>query len=77
LIDWTCNGDTIVAEWRIITSDPDDLVNDYRLGPLGVKVLVDNATVQDTYLWRPAINMCTIESAIGQMIAWLPLSVLT
>jgi len=71
LIDWTGNGDTIVDEGRIITSDPDDLVNDCRLGPSDVKVLVDSATVPDTYLWRPALNMCTIESAIGQMIAWL------
>ncbi|XP_020876122.1 uncharacterized protein LOC110227132 [Arabidopsis lyrata subsp. lyrata] len=70
LIDWTGNGDAIVAEGRIITSDPDELVNDCRLGPSDVKVLVDTATVPDTYLWKPALNMCTIESAIGQMIAW-------
>ncbi|KAG7589117.1 Isoprenoid synthase domain superfamily [Arabidopsis suecica] len=70
LIDWTGNGDAIVAEGRIITSDPDELVNDCRLGPSDVKVLVDTATVPNAYLWRPALNMCTIESAIGQIIAW-------
>ncbi|CAE6069698.1 unnamed protein product [Arabidopsis arenosa] len=70
LIDWTGNGDAIVAEGRIIISDPYELVNDCRLGPSDVKVLVDTATVLDTYLWRPAPNICTIESAIGQMIVW-------
>jgi len=70
LIDWTGNGDATVVEGRIITSDPDDLVNDCRLGPSDVKVLVDTAMVPDTYLWRPVLNICTIESVIGKMIAW-------
>ncbi|KAG7530315.1 putative transposase Ptta/En/Spm plant [Arabidopsis suecica] len=70
LIDWTGNGDATVVEGRIITSDPDDLVNDCRLGPSDVKVLVDTAMVLDTYLWRPVLNICTIESVIGKMIAW-------
>jgi len=70
LIDWTGNGNAIIAEGRIITSDPDDLVNDCRLGPSDVKVLVDAATVPDAYLWRLELNMCTIESAIVKMIAW-------
>ncbi|KAG7572280.1 Transposase Tnp1/En/Spm-like [Arabidopsis suecica] len=69
LTDWT-GGDATVAEGRIITSDPDDLVNDCRLGPTDLKVLVEIATVPEAYLWRPAINMFTIEKAVGQMIAW-------
>ncbi|KAG7567797.1 Transposon En/Spm-like [Arabidopsis thaliana x Arabidopsis arenosa] len=69
LTDWT-GGDATVAEGRIITSDPDDLVNDCRLGPSDLKVLVEIAIVPEAYLWRPAINMFTIEKAVGQMIAW-------
>ncbi|AAF99830.1 Hypothetical protein [Arabidopsis thaliana] len=67
LIDWTGNGDATVVEGRIITSDPDDLVNDCRLGPSDVKVLVDTAMVPDTYLWRPVLNICTIESVIDDV----------
>ncbi|CAE6074033.1 unnamed protein product [Arabidopsis arenosa] len=69
LTDWT-GGDATVAEGRIITSNPDDLVNDCRLGPTYLKVLVEIAIVPEAYLWRPAINMFTIEKAVGQMIAW-------
>ncbi|KAG7559310.1 putative transposase Ptta/En/Spm plant [Arabidopsis thaliana x Arabidopsis arenosa] len=38
LTDWT-GGDATVAEGRIITSNPDDLVNDCRLGPTDLKEL--------------------------------------
>ncbi|CAE5974205.1 unnamed protein product [Arabidopsis arenosa] len=69
LTDWT-SGDANVAEERIITSDPNDLVNDSRLGPTDVKVLVEIAIVPEAFLWRPAINMFTIEKVVGQMIAW-------
>lgn len=69
LIDWA--GDNAnVAEGRIISSDPDDVVNDSRLGPSDVKVLVDSATVPEAFLWRPATQMFTIEEAVGHMIAW-------
>lgn len=75
MVDWA-GTDVNVSEGRIISSEPDVLVNDTRLGPTDVKVLVDSATVPDAFLWRPASNMFTMVEAVGQMIAWLPLSVL-
>ncbi|CAA7056773.1 unnamed protein product [Microthlaspi erraticum] len=69
LVDWAGTNEN-VAEGRIISSEPDDLVNDTRLGPTDVKVLVDSATVPDAFLWRPASNMFTMVEAVGQMIAW-------
>ena len=33
-----------VGEGRIFSFDPDDIVNDSRLGPTDVKVLVDSVT---------------------------------
>ncbi|CAA7018755.1 unnamed protein product [Microthlaspi erraticum] len=69
LLDWA-DDDTNVAEGRIISSDPDEAVNDTRLGHTDVKVLVEIATVPDAYLWRPASTMFTIQDAVEQMIAW-------
>ena len=36
LVDW-CGNDENVGEGRIVSSDPDDLVNDCRLGPNDLK----------------------------------------
>lgn len=69
LIDWS-SEDGNVAEGRIISTDPEELINDSRLGPSDVKVLVEKAIVPAAFLWRPATNMFTLEEAVGQMIAW-------
>ncbi|KAG7559032.1 putative transposase Ptta/En/Spm plant [Arabidopsis thaliana x Arabidopsis arenosa] len=69
LVDWSGSDDNI-GEGRILSSDPDDIVNDCRLGPTDLKVLVETATKPDAFLWRPATKMFTIEEAVGQIIAW-------
>lgn len=69
LVDWA-GDDMDVAEGRIISSDPDELVNDSRLGPTDVKILVITAIVPEAFLWRPATKMHTMEEAVGNMIAW-------
>jgi len=69
LLDWD-GSDAKVAEGCIISSDPGELVNDFRLGPTDVKVLIDTAIEPEAFLWRPAANMFTIEKAVGHMIAW-------
>ena len=66
MVDWS-GSDEDVGEGRILSSDPDDLVNDCHLGPKG---LVESATKADAFLWRPATKMFTMEEAVGQIIAW-------
>jgi len=68
LIDWV-DEEGNVAEGRILSSDPNDIVNDSRLGPTDVKVLVDAATEPGAFYWRPASNMCTIKEAVRHIIA--------
>ena len=66
-----CSGsDEDVAEGCVISSEPEDFVNDIPLGPLAVKVLVETAIKSDAFLWRPATGMCIVEQAVGEMIAW-------
>lgn len=69
LVDWS-GSDENVAEGRIISSEPDDFVNDIPLGPLAVKLLVESAIKPDAFLWRPATGMYNVEQAVGEMIAW-------
>ncbi|KAL0702409.1 hypothetical protein Bca4012_058531 [Brassica carinata] len=69
LVDWS-GSDENVAEGRIISSEPDDFVNDIPLAPLAVKVLVESAIKPDAFLWRPTTGMYNVEHAVGEMIAW-------
>ena len=69
LIDWA-DEDGNVAEGCILSSEPDDIVNDTRLGPTDFIVLVESANEPEVYLWRPARNMCTIKEVVGHIIAW-------
>ncbi|CAA7017615.1 unnamed protein product [Microthlaspi erraticum] len=63
-------GDEKVAEGRILSSDPEDFVNDIPLGPNSVKVLVQTAIIPSAFLWRPAGKLTCIEEAVGEVIAW-------
>ncbi|XP_022573719.2 uncharacterized protein LOC111215012 isoform X2 [Brassica napus] len=69
LVDWA-SVDEKVAEGRVVSAEADELVNGVPLGPHAVKVLVETAIKADTFLWRPAHNMFTMEDAVGEMIAW-------
>ena len=68
-MDWSA-VDVNVAEGRVVSSEPEELVNGIPLGPNAVKVLVETAIKPETVLWRPAPNMFTMEDAVGEMIAW-------
>jgi len=68
LVNWS-GGDEDVGERRILSSDPHDLVNDCRLGPTDLKVLVETTSKADAFLWRPATKMFTMEEVVGQIIA--------
>ena len=68
-MDWSA-VDVNVSEGRVVSSEPEELVNGIPLGPNAVKVLVETATKPETFLWRPAPNMFTMEDAVGEMIAW-------
>ncbi|CAN6845890.1 unnamed protein product, partial [Brassica oleracea] len=48
LIDWA-DEDGNVAEGRMLSSDPNDIVNESRLGPMNAKVFVDAATEPEAF----------------------------
>ncbi|CAA7049992.1 unnamed protein product [Microthlaspi erraticum] len=69
LYDWS-GSDAKVAEGRILSSDPEDFINDIPLGPNSLKVLVEDGIDADAFLWRPAPDMSYISQAVGGIIAW-------
>lgn len=69
LLDWVGTGE-VVAEGRLMPSDPKDLVHHVPLGPNAVRVWVDVAKHPDAFLWRPTSEMSTIEEAISSNVAW-------
>lgn len=64
------DSDDIVAEGRLMSSDPEDYVNGIPLGPNAVKVLVETAIKPDTFIWRPSDNIFNIGEAVGEIISW-------
>lgn len=63
--------DDIVAEGRLMSSDPEDFVNGISLGPNAVKVLVETAIKPDTFIWRPSsTKILNIGEAVGEIISW-------
>ncbi|CAA7049959.1 unnamed protein product [Microthlaspi erraticum] len=69
LYDWSAS-DEKVAEGHILSSDPEEFVNEIPLGPNSVKVLVETGVKTEAFLWRPAPNMFTVGEAVGEIIAW-------
>ncbi|XP_010450460.1 PREDICTED: uncharacterized protein LOC104732598 [Camelina sativa] len=69
LVDWT-GTEEIVAEGRLLSTDPEEYVNEILLRPNTMKVLVESAIIPNAFLWRPTTKMTTMEEAIGHIIAW-------
>ncbi|XP_048604734.1 uncharacterized protein LOC106442918 [Brassica napus] len=70
IYDWNSTG-VIVAEGRLCSTDPDDLVNDIPLGPGAAIVKVDVAVVEDAYQWRPVSDeMFLMSHAVKMKISW-------
>ncbi|KAL5549199.1 hypothetical protein UlMin_004430, partial [Ulmus minor] len=69
LLDWSGSG-KIVAEGRWFSSDPECTVHHVRLGPNAMKVWVDVVKKPGTYLWRPTVQLSTIDEVVGSTVAW-------
>ncbi|KAK9206382.1 hypothetical protein WN943_016657 [Citrus x changshan-huyou] len=63
--------DTVVAEERWSSSDPNALVHHIPLGSNVVRVWVDIARQPLKFLWKVTHYMTTIEESVGSTIAWL------
>lgn len=69
LYDWRGNED-LVAEGRLHSSNPKELVSDIPLGPSAVAVWIDKPKNQDAYLWRPTSGLTRVGEAVGMKVAW-------
>ena len=45
-------------------------MNDLPLGPDAVAVWIDNAKVEDAFLWRPTKGLTRVGEAIDIKVAW-------
>ena len=64
LIDWFGSRE-VVAEGTRKSSDPKKLVHHYLLGPGVVKVSVDVVKKPEAFLWRPNVEMATIDESLS------------
>ncbi|XP_033133157.1 uncharacterized protein LOC117127282 [Brassica rapa] len=60
----------VVAEGRIHSTDPTQLVHFVRLGPKAARVWVDAVLVDDAEVWRKSDEIESLKDAHGSSIAW-------
>ena len=60
----------VVAEGRVHSIDPDQMVHFVRLGPNAARVWVDAVMVDDADIWRKSDEIESMEDAHGSSIAW-------
>jgi len=59
-----------VAEGRVCSSNPSDIVHHMPLGPNASKVWVEISKIGDAAVWRPNSEIQTIPDAVGSIVAW-------
>lgn len=60
----------VVAEGRVHSTDPNQMVHFVRLGPNAARVWVDVVLVDDANVWRKSDEMESLKDAHGSSIAW-------
>jgi hypothetical protein len=69
-LDWT-GIDEIVAEGRVLSTDPEELVYNIPLGPKAMKILIVIPKKLDAFLWRSTPKMLSqIGEAKNEIVAW-------
>ena len=68
-MDW-CGTDEIVAEGRVLSSDPNELVQLSPLGSDAMKIIIDISRKPDAFLWRPTLRLTCIGEVEGEIVAW-------
>ncbi|XP_012840459.1 PREDICTED: uncharacterized protein LOC105960350 isoform X2 [Erythranthe guttata] len=69
LLDIRGSGE-VVAEGRVSSSDPNELVHFVPLGPNAMRIWIDTVKVSIASLWRPTSEMEFMEDAFGTTVAW-------
>ncbi|CAA7023977.1 unnamed protein product [Microthlaspi erraticum] len=60
----------VVAEGRVHSINPDQMVHFVRLGSDAARVWVDIVNVDDAAVWKPSDEIETLKDAHGSSIAW-------
>lgn len=63
-------NDEVVAEGRWQSREPKALVNGLHIGPNAIKVYVDSVLNTKTWLWRPTMDMRTLQDSLNCFIVW-------
>ncbi|CAE5979936.1 unnamed protein product [Arabidopsis arenosa] len=64
------NSGRIVAEGRVMSTDPEDKCHNVPLGPNASKVSVDLIKIGNAKVWRPNSEFVFISDAVGSVVPW-------
>ena len=70
LLPWHGDDDEVVAEGKIVSSDPKELCNEVPLGPNAKKNLIVHPRKLDVFLWRPSPGLVYIRDAKDEIVVW-------
>ena len=60
----------VVAEGRVHSTDPDQMVHFVRLGTNAARVWVEEMLVDDAAVWRKSDEIESLKEAHGSSITW-------
>lgn len=60
----------MIAEGRLCSTDPKEMVNNMPLGPNAAIVKVETVFNKEAYLWRQSASRLVMGDALNQNIAW-------
>lgn len=69
MLNWD-GTDEIVAEGRVVSADPNEVVDGIRIGPNAMKIVIDHVKNADAYLWRPTPSLSLLGEAENKSVAW-------
>ncbi|CAN6985126.1 unnamed protein product [Brassica rapa subsp. trilocularis] len=70
IFDYWNVEDELIAEGVLVSTEPNQLVNDIPLGPNAAVIKVEVVVKDSAFLWRPAPGMSNMGDALHQIIAW-------
>ena len=70
IFDYWNVEDELIAEGVLVSTEPNQLVNDIPLGPNAAVIKVEVVVKDSDFLWRPAPRMSNMGDALHQIIAW-------
>lgn len=70
ILDWFESTDVVIGVGEFCSAEPMYKIGRVPIGPNAVAIVVKSALTSEASLWRPTIDMSSLQQAVGCKIAW-------